>query len=97
MEHKHENSMQMMNKIDCNSYHCTLITSSPMTIIQQMNATKFNKCIVHQVYLQKILNKAALKLVPCNIVCHRVCKPAYLVPVPSQDKLGGMCQEGHPA
>jgi len=26
---------------------------------------------------------------------HRVCKPAYLVPVPSQDKLGGLCQEGH--
>ena len=25
---------------------------------------------------------------------HRVCKPAYLVPVPSQDKLGGLCQEG---
>ena len=28
---------------------------------------------------------------------HRVCKPAYLVPVPSQDKLGGLCQEAHPA
>jgi len=28
---------------------------------------------------------------------NRVCKPAYLVPVPSQDKLGGLCQEGHPA
>ena len=26
-----------------------------------------------------------------------VCKPAYLVPVPSQDKLGGLCKEGHPA
>jgi len=26
---------------------------------------------------------------------HRICKPAYLVPVPSQDKLGGLCQEGH--
>ena len=23
--------------------------------------------------------------------------PAYLVPVPSQDKLGGLWQEGHPA
>ena len=23
---------------------------------------------------------------------HRVCKPAYLVPVPSQDKLGGLCE-----
>jgi len=23
------------------------------------------------------------------------CKPAYLVPVPSQDKLGGLWQEGH--
>jgi len=22
-------------------------------------------------------------------------KPAYFVPVPSQDKLGGLCQEGH--
>jgi len=28
---------------------------------------------------------------------HRVCKPAYLVPVPSQDKLEGLCKEGHPA
>jgi len=26
---------------------------------------------------------------------HRVCKPAYLVPVPNQDKSGGLCQEGH--
>jgi len=26
-----------------------------------------------------------------------VCKPAYLVPVPRQDKLGWLCQEGHPA
>ena len=25
-----------------------------------------------------------------------VCKPAHLVPVPSQDKLGGLCQKGHP-
>jgi len=25
-----------------------------------------------------------------------VCKPAYLVPVPSQDKVGGLRQEGHP-
>jgi len=28
---------------------------------------------------------------------HRICKPEYLVPVPSQDKLGGLCKEGHPA
>jgi len=27
----------------------------------------------------------------------RVCKPAYLVPVPSQDRLGGLCQEWHTA
>ena len=27
----------------------------------------------------------------------QVCKPAYLVPVPSQDKLGGLYQEVHPA
>jgi len=27
---------------------------------------------------------------------HRVCKPVYLVPVLSQDKLRGLCQEGHP-
>jgi len=27
---------------------------------------------------------------------HWICKPAYLVPVPSQDKLGGLRQEGHP-
>ena len=26
---------------------------------------------------------------------HWVCKPAYLVPVSSQDKLGGLCEEGH--
>jgi len=26
---------------------------------------------------------------------HWVCKPAYMMPVPSQDKLGGLCQEGH--
>jgi len=26
---------------------------------------------------------------------HWVCKPAYLVPVPSQDKLEGLWQEGH--
>jgi len=25
---------------------------------------------------------------------HQVCKPAYFMPVPSQDKLGGLCQEG---
>jgi len=28
---------------------------------------------------------------------HQVCKPAYLVPVASGDKLGGLCKEGHPA
>jgi len=27
---------------------------------------------------------------------HWVCTPAYLVPVPSQNKLGGLQQEGHP-
>ena len=26
---------------------------------------------------------------------HQACKPAYLVPVPSQDKLVGLLQEGH--
>jgi len=26
----------------------------------------------------------------------QVCNPAYVVPVPSQDKLGGLRQEGHP-
>ena len=31
----------------------------------------------------------------CSAPSHRVCKAAYLVPVPSQDKLGGLCQEGH--
>jgi len=29
--------------------------------------------------------------------CHWVCKPAYLVPVPSLDKLEGLRQNGHPA
>jgi len=28
---------------------------------------------------------------------HVVCKPAYLVPVQSQDEFGGLCQEGHTA
>jgi len=28
-------------------------------------------------------------------VSHQVCKPAYLVPVPSQDKLRGLGQEEH--
>ena len=28
---------------------------------------------------------------------HWVCKPAYLVPALSQDKLGALRQEGHPA
>jgi len=37
------------------------------------------------------------KLLPTLMVCHWVCKPAYLMPVPSQDKLGGLCEEGHPA
>jgi len=32
-----------------------------------------------------------------KISAHRVSKPAHLVPVPSQDKLGGLCKEGHPA
>ena len=32
-----------------------------------------------------------------NKPCHWVCKPAYLVPVASQDKLGALRQEGHPA
>jgi len=31
----------------------------------------------------------------CHIYSQWVCKTAYLVPVPSQDKLGGLCQEGH--
>jgi len=26
---------------------------------------------------------------------HSVCKPAYLVPVPNQDKVGGLQQDGH--
>jgi len=29
--------------------------------------------------------------------CHWVCNPAYSVPVPSQHKVGGLWQEGHPA
>jgi len=32
-----------------------------------------------------------------HLYLDRVCKPAYLVPVPSHDKLGGLCKEGHPA
>jgi len=37
------------------------------------------------------------KLIHYYFPSHRVCKPAYLVPVPSQDKLGGLFQERHPA
>ena len=33
----------------------------------------------------------------CLRLCEWVCKPVYLVPVPSQDKVGGLRQEGHPA
>jgi len=32
---------------------------------------------------------------PLGKPSHWVCKPLYLVPVPSQDKLGGLRQEGH--
>jgi len=33
----------------------------------------------------------------CVPESHLVCKPAHLVPERSQDKLGGLCHEGHPA
>jgi len=37
-------------------------------------------------------------LVPADLQPRQwVCKPAYLMPVRSQDKLGGLRQEGHPA
>jgi len=39
--------------------------------------------------------KTVVRTVSGNSNSHRVCKPAYLVPVPSHDKLGGLCQEGH--
>jgi len=46
-------------------------------------------------------NKQTLILrLPVNslLLCgYWVCKPAHLVPVPSQDKVGGLWQEGHPA
>ena len=29
-----------------------------------------------------------------QLLRYQVCNPAYLVPVPSQDKLGRLCQEG---
>jgi len=29
-----------------------------------------------------------------KVPSHRVCKPAYLMPVPSQDKLGGCARKG---
>jgi len=46
-------------------------------------------CLLNWKYLIDLL---------CNLQ-HRPpgCKLAYLVPVPSQDKLGGLCREGHPA
>jgi len=31
------------------------------------------------------------------VMRHWICKPACLVPVPSQDKVGGLQWEGHPA
>jgi len=30
-----------------------------------------------------------------SVHSYEVCNPPYLVPVPSQDKLGGLRQEGH--
>jgi len=43
-----------------------------------------------------------LACIPSGLVCllygkpsHWVCKPAYLVPVPNQDRLGGLRQEEH--
>ena len=30
------------------------------------------------------------------LVSHRVTKLTYLVPIPIQDKLGGLCEKGHP-
>jgi len=41
--------------------------------------------------------KLSLTMPPGMQPSHQVCKAAYLVPVPSQDKLGGFCQERHPA
>jgi len=37
------------------------------------------------------------KLFCCCEPSHWVYKPAHLVPVLSQDKVGGLQQEGHPA
>ena len=41
------------------------------------------------------LGHCRLVVVYRSVVCHRVCNPAYLVPVLSRHKLGGLRQEGH--
>jgi len=59
----------------------------------QFCTTLFSHCnsaVVIQIYSSLIDH-------PANNQATGVCKPAYLVPVPSQDKVGGLRQEGHPA
>ena len=62
---------------------------------------------LHSPRICHICQRHVTWLQPAHSVCctclitwkpsHWICKPAYLVPVTSQDKLGGLRQEGHPA
>jgi len=54
--------------------------------------TKHNLRIFHH-----FIHTIYLLTKPVGKPSHWVYKPAYLVPVPSQDKLGGLQQERYPA
>jgi len=46
--------------------------------------------------INEILWESSIKF-EISSTSHQVCKPAYLVPVPSHNELRGLCKEGHPA
>ena len=58
-------------------------------------------CLTQRCFLINLVNKRHIALVlpsfpAMEYIVYWVCKPAYLVLVPSQDKGGGLQQEGHP-
>ena len=63
---------------------------------------KFIPIIHYSLYYFAFVLEVIVIILTADInVCNRsfslqVCSPAYLVRVPSQDKLGGLRQEGHP-
>ena len=65
-------------------------------------------CAIFFLTLQRVGKFCTMKPLPLSTILvfsgrlvvltsHRVCKPAYLVPVSSQDKLVGFCKKGHSA